>query len=172
MIDIKNQQHLIRRVEFKDAEALADLKIRLSQETDFIPFLDIERDTLISHTKDELSQLLSNNRAIWVIEDTGSLVGYLDIDRYLMPKVNHAAFLEIGIRESHRGLGLGTNLILESELWAKSVGIKRIWFYVVADNLGAIILYLKLGYRFEGLRRNGYFVDGKFTDEYIMAKMI
>lgn len=47
MIDIKNQQHLIRRVEFKDAEALADLKIRLSQETDFIPFTSIANYLLV-----------------------------------------------------------------------------------------------------------------------------
>lgn len=172
MTSTKDKKNFIRRIRFEEAEALTDLKIRLSRETDFIPFLDTDRDTFISHTKDELSQLPSNNRAVWVVEDAKSLVGYLDIDRYLMPKVNHAAFLELGIVESHRGLGFGTKLILEAELWAKSTGIKRIWFYVVADNLGAINLYLKLGYRFEGLRRDSYFLNGKFTDEYVMAKMI
>ena len=164
-------QEQIRRVNFEDAEALADLKIALSHETDFIPFLELDRDTLISHTKDELERLSSSDRAIWVVEDAG-IVGYLDIYRYLMPKVSHAAFLEIGIRKSYQGLGLGTKLISESELWAKSVGIKRIWFYVVADNVSAISLYLKLGYRFEGLRRDSYLLDGKFTDEYIMAKIL
>ena len=164
-------QEQIRRVNFEDAEALADLKIALSHETDFIPFLELDRDTLISHTKDELDRLSSSDRAIWVVEDA-EIVGYLDIYRYLMPKVSHAAFLEIGIRTSYQGLGLGTKLISESELWAKSVGIKRIWFYVVADNVSAISLYLKLGYRFEGLRRDSYLLDGKFTDEYIMAKIL
>ena len=164
-------QEQIRRVNFEDAEALADLKIALSHETDFIPFLELDRDTLISHTKDELERLSSSDRAIWVVEDA-EIVGYLDIYRYLMPKVSHAAFLEIGIRTSYQGLGLGTKLIGESELWAKSVGIKRIWFYVVADNVSAVSLYLKLGYRFEGLRRDSYLLDGKFTDEYIMAKIL
>ena len=171
MTQIQERQNFIRRVNFEDAKGLADLKIALSQETDFIPFLELDRDTLISHEKDELGQLSNNNRAIWVVEDAG-IVGYLDIYRYLMPKVSHAAFLEIGIRESHQGLGLGTKLIHESELWAKSVGIKRIWFYVVADNISAISLYLKLGYRFEGLRRDSYLLDGKFSDEYIMAKIL
>ena len=171
MANLKHKNHSIRQASSEDAEALADLKLKLSQETDFIPFQKLDRNSLISQTKDELSQL-GNNLAIWIVEDSGNLVGYLDLRRYLMQKVNHAAFLEVGIRESYRGLGLGTKLILESELWAKSVGIKRIWFYVVIDNIVAIILYLKLGYRFEGLRRNGYFLKGKFTDEYIMAKMI
>ena len=171
MAQIQERQNLIRSVDFEDAEALADLKIALSQETDFIPFLELDRDTLISHTINELCQLSSSDRAIWVVEDA-EIVGYLDIHRYLMPKVSHAAFIEIGIRESHRGFGLGTKLIHESELWAKSVGIKRIWFYVVADNIDAISLYLKLGYRFEGLRRDSYLLDGKFTDEYIMAKIL
>lgn len=165
------KQNLIRRVSWEDAEALADLKLRLSQETDFIPFQDLDRNTLISQTRDELTQL-SEHRATWGVEEAGSLVGYLELHRYPMPKVNHAAFLEVGIRETHRGLGLGTQLIQEAQLWAKSVGIKRIWLYVVADNLGAIILYLKLGYRFEGLRRDSYLLGGKYTDEYIMAKMI
>lgn len=171
MVSSQFQQHSIRKVSFKDSQALTDLKLKLSQETDFIPFVKGDRNSLISRTKEELNQL-GNNRAIWVIEAAGNLVGFLDLNRYLMPKVNHAAFLEIGIRESYRGLGLGTKLILESELWAKSVGIKRIWFYVVVDNIGAITLYIKLGYRFEGVRRNGYFLNGKFTDEYIMAKML
>ena len=172
MVKTKSQENIIRRIEFKEAEALADLKIALSKETDFIPFLDLERATLISHTRDELRQLSNNNRAIWIIEDNKNLVGYLDIYRYLMPKVSHAAFLEIGIKESHQGLGLGTRLIRESELWAKSVGIKRIWFYVVADNLGAINLYLRLGYRFEGLRRDSYLLNDKYTDEYIVGKIL
>ena len=172
MVSANDKKNFIRIIRFEEAEALTDLKIRLSRETDFIPFLDTDRDTFISHTKDELSQLPSNNRAVWVVEDAGNLVGYLDIDRYLMPKVNHAAFLELGIVESHRRLGFGTKLILEAELWAKSLGIKRIWFYVVVNNLSAINLYLKLGYRFEGLRRDSYFLNEKFTDEYVMAKMI
>lgn len=172
MISANDKKNFIRRIRFEEATALADLKIRLSKETDFIPFLDTDRNTLISLTKDELSQLSSNNRAVLVVENNGSLVGYLDIYRYLMPKVNHAAFLELGIIKSYRGLGLGTKLMLEAESWAKSVGIKRIWFYVVANNLSAINLYLKLQYRFEGLRRDSYFFEGKFTDEYIMAKMI
>lgn len=172
MVNIKNRKHIIRRVNFEEAEALADLKIALSQETDFIPFLDLDRDTLVSYIKDELSQLPNNNRAIWIVENVGNLIGYLDIYRYLMLKVSHAAFLEVGIINSYQGLGIGTKLIRESESWAKSVGIKRIWFYVVADNLGAINLYLKLGYRFEGLRRDSYLIDGKYTDEYIMAKIL
>lgn len=170
MVNTKNRKHIIRKINFEEAEALANLKIALSQETEFIPFLDIDKDDLVSHTKDELKQLPSNNRAIWIVKDAENLVGYLDIYRYLMPKVSHAAFIEVGIRESYQGLGLGSRLIHKSELWAKSVGIKRIWFYVVADNIGAINLYLKLGYRFEGLRRDSYFLNGKFTDEYIMAK--
>ena len=172
MVHAKDKKNLIRIIHFEEAEALADLKINLSKETDFIPFPDTDKHTLISHIKGELSQLSSNNRAVYVVEDAGSLVGYLDIDRYSMPKVDHAAFLELGIRETHRGLGLGTKLMLEAELWAKSVGVKRIWLYVVVDNIGAIILYLKLGYRFEGLRRDSYFFKGNLTDEYLMAKMI
>ena len=172
MVNTKNRKHIIRRIKFEEAEALADLKIALSRETDFIPFLDLDRDTLVSYTKDELGQLPNNNRAIWIVEDAENLIGYLNIYRYLMPKVSHAAFLEVGIRNYYQGLGIGTKLIHESELWAKSVGIKRIWFYVVADNLGAINLYLKLGYRFEGLRRDSYLIDGKYTDEYIMAKIL
>ena len=171
MVRAKERNNYIRKASLKDAEGLADLKIALSRETDFIPFLELDRDTLISHTKNELGQLSNSDRAIWVVEDAG-IVGYLDIHRYLMPKVSHAAFLEIGIRKSHRRLGLGTKLIGESELWAKSVGIKRIWFYVVANNISAICLYLKLGYRFEGLRRDSYLLNGKFTDEYIMAKIL
>lgn len=166
------QNTLIRKACIEDASSLAQLKIGLSQETDFIPFYFSDQNTLILQTKDELSQLSDNERAIWVVEDSDNLVGYLDIQRYPMPKVNHAAFIELGIRKPYQGLGLGTKLMLESELWAKSVGIKRIWFYVVADNVGAVILYLKLGYRFEGLRRNAYQLDGKYTDEYIMAKIL
>jgi RimJ/RimL family protein N-acetyltransferase len=42
----------------------------------------------------------------------------------------------------------------------------------MADNQRAIALYRRMGYEREGLRRDSLLVDGRFVDEYAMARIL
>lgn len=43
---------------------------------------------------------------------------------------------------------------------------------MLAHNHRAIALYSKVGFRFEGTKRDSLLVDGLYVDEYYMAKLL
>lgn len=53
----------------------------------------------------------------------------------------------IGITPAHRGHGLGSSLLLQSLVGFRRAGLQRASLEVTAQNLGAIRLYQRLGFR-------------------------
>ena len=51
------------------------------------------------------------------------------------------------------------------------MGLVRIQLFVHADNPRAIALYRKVGFVEEGVLRDAAFMDGKFRDSLLMAKV-
>jgi RimJ/RimL family protein N-acetyltransferase len=49
--------------------------------------------------------------------------------------------------------------------------VKRMELVVMAPNESAIHVYKKAGFTIEGILRYAVIVDGKFIDEYTMAKL-
>jgi ribosomal protein S18 acetylase RimI-like enzyme len=59
----------------------------------------------------------------------------------------------VGVAPEHRGLGLGRALLLKSLDGFRELGIRKVSLEVTADNLPAVELYQKLGFRH---RRTSY----------------
>lgn len=45
------------------------------------------------------------------------------------------------------------------------------WLTVMTHNSRAIALYKKMGFTIEGLKKHSMKVDGRYVDEYLMAKI-
>ena len=80
--------------------------------------------------------------------------------------------LGIGILEAHSGRGLGQRLMTESEVYASVHGLYRLELTVMETNTRARSLYESMGYVVEGIKRDSLFVDDKFVDEIMMAKLL
>ena len=80
--------------------------------------------------------------------------------------------LGIGILEAHSGRGLGQRLMTESEAYASVHGLHRLELTVMETNTRARSLYESMGYVVEGIKRDSLFVDDKFVDEIMMAKLL
>ena len=50
--------------------------------------------------------------------------------------------------------------------------IYRFELSVMTQNTTAVALYRKFGFEVEGTARDTLFVDGRYVDEYMMAKLI
>jgi ribosomal protein S18 acetylase RimI-like enzyme len=59
----------------------------------------------------------------------------------------HGAIQNIGIVPGHRGLGLGTALLLQSLHGFRASGAMQVYLEVTADNSRAVRLYQRLGFR-------------------------
>ena len=88
------------------------------------------------------------------------------------PWKDHLGYFGMGIRKEYWGLRLGSYLLNAADKFALKIGVKRIEAYVRTDNERALALYRKNGYEIDGTRKNSSFVDGKFYDEFYIAKLL
>jgi len=58
------------------------------------------------------------------------------------------------------------------EAWADSHDLHRLELTVMCHNERAVRLYQNLGYKIEGIRQDSLWVNGRYVDEYYMAKLL
>ncbi|WP_297103874.1 GNAT family protein [uncultured Devosia sp.] len=104
----------------------------------------------------------------YVAVDTGVLVGWCDICRCDEPGSEHCGALGMGLVLSHRGKGIGRDM-LAATLDAAQSRFDRVELDVYASNTPAISLYEKSGFTHEGRRRRAIQRDGRFDDIIIMG---
>jgi RimJ/RimL family protein N-acetyltransferase len=55
---------------------------------------------------------------------------------------------------------------------ALDVGLHRLELMVMTHNAAAVALYRKMGFQVEGTHTHALCVDGRYVDEYCMAKLL
>jgi RimJ/RimL family protein N-acetyltransferase len=164
---------LIRPIHEADAEGFLRLCRKLDEETSFMMLEPGERTTTVEEQLGRIRAIEeSPNQTILVAEEAGQLVGYIAILGGSYHRNRHSAYIVAGILQAFAGQGLGRQLFTEGERWARSVGLHRLELTVMAHNHRAIALYTKMGFRFEGTKRDSLKVDGVYVDEYYMAKLL
>jgi len=104
-----------------------------------------------------MRQLVNDSdAATWIVEEDGRMEGFA-IVQWGREKSEFIAYLmTIEVMPETRGRGVGAELLARSEESARAAGAARIWLYVDEENAGAIRLYRKWGYLFEGRHENYY----------------
>jgi len=82
---------------------------------------------------------------IWLVEDTGSIVGFITLRISLWDKGKEATINEFWLKPSYQGRGLGKKLLLFAEKESKKRGTKT--FFLVSNKKSkAFGFYKKMGY--------------------------
>ncbi|WP_237215106.1 GNAT family N-acetyltransferase [Falsiroseomonas oryziterrae] len=159
----------IRPARPADGSRLATLFADIAAGTAFIPF-DPDH---AADAAQRLSGASAGHRALLLAETAEGLLGFVDVQRIApSPALRDGALLEVGVLSRARRAGVGSALIEAAESWARREGMTRMTLFVVASNWRAASLYLRRGYRFEGLRRAGYRMPEGMEDEYVMGKAL
>ena len=97
--------------------------------------------------------------------EEGGIRGYA----ILMPVVDEAELLSIGVAQAEQRKGLGRAILAEMLNMARAKNMKRVFLEVRSSNVAAIALYRNAGFSQVGLRR-GYYqnADGS-EDALVMA---
>ena len=88
--------------------------------------------------------------ATWLLEHKGPTsekiitVGTIQA---LVDVQQRGAIQNIGIHPQHRNKGLGTSLLFKSLNYIKARGLQRVMLEVTSQNIGALRLYKRLGFR-------------------------
>nr|BBH95106.1 N-acetyltransferase [Thermogemmatispora argillosa] len=165
----------IREIAVEDAEAFLQLCHRLDQETHFMLLEPDERTLTVDEQRQALERLIASGREmIFVAEEkqSGQLVGYLAIRGGTFRREQHRASLVIGVVQAFSGQGIGSRLFQAMERWARQRGFHRLELTVMVHNQRALALYHKQGFVIEGRRCHALYVDGRYVDEYYMAKLL
>ena len=101
--------------------------------------------------------------------DGTTVVGWCDIFAGWSHGTRHRGSVGMGVRRSHRGRGIGRQLLTTCLAKARAKGMTRIELEVFTDNLVAIRLYEKLGFVREAEKRNAVRLDGVYYDTVLMS---
>ncbi|MDM5154607.1 GNAT family N-acetyltransferase [Bacillus sp. DX1.1] len=164
---------MIREILVEDAAAFLQLGKQLDEESTFMLLEPGERDMTIDQQKNMIKQFLeSENSTIFVAIEEGRLVGFLLAAGGKAKRNQHAARIVIGILQEYARRGLGTTLFKELEKWARIHDVWRLELTAMAHNTRAQVLYSKVGFEEEGVKKDSLIIAGKSIDEYYMAKLL
>ncbi|MFL5625291.1 MAG: GNAT family N-acetyltransferase [Ktedonobacteraceae bacterium] len=164
---------IIRRILLDDAEQMRRLRLRLDEETQFMLFEPGEREISLEEQKRQIEDVLAReNQMIFVAEEDGQLVGYLSATGGYVRRNRHSAEIVIGILQGFRGQGIGSQLFVAMEEWARQQHLHRLELTVMTHNTAGVALYKKQGFAIEGTRRHALIVNGQYVDEFYMAKIL
>jgi RimJ/RimL family protein N-acetyltransferase len=164
---------IIRAATIDDAEQLLSLQNQLDNETTFMLYEPGERNrTLEEQTRYIKQHLDEQHSTILLAEHEQRLVGYLSATGASLQRIRHTVYIVIGILQAFTGQGIGTQLFVQLEQWARQQQIHRLELTVMTNNQAGIALYKKMGFTIEGLRKDACVVNNTYVDEYYMAKLL
>ena len=162
----------IRKIEEKDAENYLNMLIQLDSETKFMLFEPGERDFTPEQIRKHIKSLTDETGVTFILEDENKICGYLSASRNPRLRKKHCLYIHLGFLKNYIGKGHGTKMFQELEKWAMLNDIHRLELTVMESNDIGINLYKKMGFQFEGIKKNSLLIDGRYIDEYCYAKYI
>ncbi|RIK47285.1 MAG: GNAT family N-acetyltransferase [Chloroflexi bacterium] len=164
---------VLREATPEDAAELLALKLQLDTESQFMMFEPGERNTTVEEMRAEIEADSSGDRGVAIVAVVdGRIVGYVGIERGAFRRIRHVGYIVAGVLREFGGQGIGTQLFVAAESWARAHGILRLELTVMAHNTAGVRLYQRSGFTIEGTRTSAMLVDGKLVDEFYMAKLL
>jgi len=129
---------------------------------------NINKDVILNNIK----AIINNGDICYIAKDERNIVGYAIAVREKFIRTKHVATIVIGILEDYCGKGIGSLFFQNIFDRAIENNIKRLELTVIRDNIRAVNLYKKFGFKVEGIREKSTFMNGKYYDELYMAKIL
>lgn len=116
-------------------------------------------------TRGNFSDSLANGYLCRVDETEEGIRGYA----ILMPAVDEAELLTIGVAAAQQRKGLGRAMLAEMLEAARERNMRRVFLEVRSSNVAAIALYRSAGFKEVGVRRGYYQNANGSEDALVMA---
>lgn len=162
---------IIRKIGIDDSESFLNMLKQLDRETKNMIYEEDERKSTVNDIRKQIEEVTKSDSLLLVAEADEKLVGFLSADRGFANRIRHSAYIVIGILEAYRGKKIGSRFFEELDKWAATSSIKRLELTVMKHNEAGVNLYKKMGFEIEGVKVKSLAVDGKYIDEYYMAKI-
>lgn len=173
---IKNFMSHIRTATLKDAEAIALIHLRSWQKMykEFIPETILKSLPLQERTQ-QWHDLLKREVKILVSERDNQIVGFASICpfRDIIENGSIGEISAIYLHPDYWRMGLGTQLCLAALSELVNQGYKKVYLWVLADNIQARGFYEALGFEATGTTKlEEFYEGGALLKEILYKKMI
>ena len=161
---------LIVPVKAKYIPGLRQALDQVARETKYL--LALKAPSLGEYRKTTLRKL-KNKETYFIALDGQKVVGWCNIRPDDRIGTGHIGLLYMGVLKPYRRRGIGKGLLEESLRHAKEVRrYETVQLEVYASNKGAIGLYRKFGFKWDGLRKKARKYKGKYEDIALMSKVL
>lgn len=134
------------------------------QESDLDAVLAVEQTVQrYPWTRGQFSDSLAAGHWCRIDEEGGELRGYA----IMMPAVDEAELLTIGVSAAHQRKGLGRAMLRGMLELARERNMRRVFLEVRPSNTAAVALYLTAGFAEVG-RRRGYYRDANGSEDALV----
>lgn len=164
---------VIREVTVEDATLVLSLMQQLDNESKFMMLEPGERETTLEQQVKIIESFNSTkSKSMFVLTDTKDIFGFIVGVGNTANRNKHSMHCVIGLKQTVAGKGYGKQLLEKLESWAILNDYTRMELTVMCHNERAVKLYISCGFEVEGIKRNSLKVDGQYTDEYYMSKLL
>ena len=126
----------------------------------------------LEETEEFYERLRTSTDRVWfviVLKDDDRVIGEAGLLRIFMPWRNTDVSIIIGEREEWgKGYGTETGRLLLNYAF-KRLGMHRVSIGVVGFNERALRFWERLGFKEEGIQKDGYLYDGRYSDFIMMS---
>ena len=164
---------IYRKAVFEDAERWNDLVFEVKSE-DLPTLFKMTTPITLQSTKDYLRNILENDGSFVLIGiDNDKIIGSIDLIRKKRLEEHHVAEIGMCIKKEYRNKGIGKEMFRRVfEICQSEKKIEKIELDVFSNNTAGIKLYEKMGFVFEGKRRNSIVKGNEKIDLIMMGKEI
>lgn len=156
----------IKPISENDFEGFHACLNSVSQERKYLGFTEAPS---LENTRKWLTNGMKRGTIRLIALDGLKIVGWCDIETSEREGFTHTGRLGTGVLKDYRGQGIGTQLLEETLIAARDLGLERVELDVYASNTAAIGLYKKFEFRVEGRKRMARKIDGIYDDIIVMA---
>jgi RimJ/RimL family protein N-acetyltransferase len=164
-------QYQIVKSTWKDAVSLLRLHRSIASDSNNLAVskTDSTPSTILTFAKAFLHR---NRMHTFIAKDGRKIIGYVTIVTGKFKKVAGNAYIVMGVDETYRGKGIGSDLLKRVEQFALEHNMHRIELEVFESNKGAIRLYERNGFLHEGRRKEAVRTSGGYEDILWMGKIL
>lgn len=161
---------IIRPVRIEDAASINEIR-RMDGVRENILGIISER---VTRSEDFIKGLSENDHLLVAeVEEKGmkKVVGIIGMNVSRNPRLRHSASIGIMLHVDYQGKGIGTALFKKViDLADNWLMLTRLELGVFVENDRAVKLYKSLGFQIEGTKKYAAIRNGKYADEYLMAR--
>ncbi|MDO4432717.1 MAG: GNAT family N-acetyltransferase [Aerococcaceae bacterium] len=161
---------MIRETRVEDAQALLDFTRQVGGETGYLTFGAEGIGHSLEAQQSILEAVAASERNLFLVaEKDGNIIGAANLSVYSRERLRHRGEIGISVRQAYHQQGIGTALLTHLIDHARHIGLKIITLEVRSDNVAAIALYKKFGFKHYGTLERTFHIDGQYFDTDYMS---